>query len=228
MERIEYFKLQAKNLLRDFKTQFVDEENDGIYDYKPRFFDVNEIVLSFDVDEDEPFTLMNAQHIIARLAGFQKWTELIKASEAALEIGKLLLDNRDETGGIMTNIAPSVIVEDWENYYQDFLMSNGLETVNDETKLDVFKQGFLGRGVSEEDCIHNKTRGNAQRTQRKKLTKEYYLKNNPFGGSSWDTHVECLHCGERYLFNNAEVDELGLIVCPTEDCDGSMIDMMPV
>ena len=36
---------------------------------------------------------MNAQHIIAKLAGFNKWTELAKATETELQRSKLLFDN---------------------------------------------------------------------------------------------------------------------------------------
>ena len=42
MTPIAYFKLQAKNLNSDIKTQFFSDE-EGLLDYKPRFFDVNEI-----------------------------------------------------------------------------------------------------------------------------------------------------------------------------------------
>ncbi len=39
MEHIEYFKLQAKNLLKDYKTRFFDE-TEGIFDYQPNYFDI--------------------------------------------------------------------------------------------------------------------------------------------------------------------------------------------
>ena len=46
--------------------------------------------------------------IIAKLAGFNKWTELISASGPILEIGRLLILNRDaylKKIGIVTNIV---------------------------------------------------------------------------------------------------------------------------
>ena len=50
MDKIAYFKLQAKNLFRDFKTQTFDEE--GLTRYSPRFFkDIDDILLSYDVYE---------------------------------------------------------------------------------------------------------------------------------------------------------------------------------
>ena len=45
---------------------------------------------------EENFTLMKAQHLVANLAGFDKWAELLHASDDALELGKLLLDKRGE------------------------------------------------------------------------------------------------------------------------------------
>ena len=38
MDKIAYFKLQAKNLFRDFKTQTFDEE--GLTRYSPRFLKI--------------------------------------------------------------------------------------------------------------------------------------------------------------------------------------------
>ncbi len=59
MGKISYFKLQAKNLMRDFKTQQFDTE--GLTCYSPRFFeDIDDIILAFDVDETH-FTFR--QHI---------------------------------------------------------------------------------------------------------------------------------------------------------------------
>ncbi len=78
MTPIAYFKLQAKNLNRDIKTQFFNEE-DELLDYKPRFFDVNDIVVMYDLDEQDPKfkTLGKAQWIIAMILGLKSWHELI-------------------------------------------------------------------------------------------------------------------------------------------------------
>lgn len=97
--------------------------------------------MNFDIDEEGSFTLMNAQHVIAKLSGFYKWTELIKASSASLELGKLLLENRiayQEKLGLFTNMVESVIVADWKDYEQAYLSD-----ADDETKLKVFKEVFL-------------------------------------------------------------------------------------
>ena len=70
----------------------------------PKFFDVDALVTNFDIEEDN-FTLMNAQHIVARIARFEKWTMLLKASPSVLEMAKLLFDN-------MRKISS----EEWEFY----------------------------------------------------------------------------------------------------------------
>ena len=60
MAHIDFFKLQSKNLLKDFKTKYWDEKN-KVYKYNPKFFnDIDSIILNYNIYEDEPFSLMNA------------------------------------------------------------------------------------------------------------------------------------------------------------------------
>lgn len=90
MNNISYLKLQAKNLFHDIKLDFMqDDEN---YIFNPKFFDVNVIVTDFDVDCND-FSLMKAQHVIAKMTGFASWDELIKASDEVLEQRKAILEN---------------------------------------------------------------------------------------------------------------------------------------
>lgn len=90
MNTISYFKLQAKNLYHDIKLDFMqDDEN---YICAPRFFDVNAIIGAFDIDV-ENFSLMKAQHIIAKMVGMDSWKELISANDALLSEKKAQLDN---------------------------------------------------------------------------------------------------------------------------------------
>ena len=129
MKTIEYFKLQAKNLHKDFKTQkpYFDSSLGGnFFEYSPKFFDVDTLVTDFDIDENH-FSLMNAQHIIARLAGYEKWTEMLKASPPALELAKLLFDNMHKIRN-----------EEWEYYILDIENQNSIR-LDDEFKLDIFK-----------------------------------------------------------------------------------------
>lgn len=141
MTNIDFFKQQSKNFLKDYKTRVYDE-NEGFYEYSPRFFnDIEDILDKFHIGEEDSLTLMNAQHIIARLSGFYKWNELINASESALELGKLLLTNREEyqaRQGYFTNMVESMIVADWKMYENEHL-----KDFDDEEKLEVFKKVFL-------------------------------------------------------------------------------------
>jgi hypothetical protein len=132
MQTIEYFKLQAKNLYKDFKTQklyFDPTYGRDLYEYAPKFFDVEALLNDFDIDEDN-FTLMNAQHTIAKVIGFKKWTDMLKASPGALQLAKLLFDNLHK----ITN-------EEWEYYVLNVENENDI-ILDDEYKLEIFKTVF--------------------------------------------------------------------------------------
>lgn len=134
MKHVEYFKLQAKKLYKDFCTKRFNED-EGFYEYFPRYFnDIDEIVVSFDIDEDN-FSLMKAQHIIAYLAGFRKWSDILHASEARLELGVLLIEHRN-----------GCLLENWE-MYED----KNLKGWDDESKLDIFKIVMLGEPAINND-----------------------------------------------------------------------------
>ena len=129
MTNVGYFKRQAKLFLKDFRTQYFDEEAD-VFKYNPKFFtDIDGIIVSYDIDE-ENFSLMNAQHIISLIAGFESWNDLIHATEEKLELGKLLVENRDECANI---------VDDW-NMYLDI---NSFNDLDDNFKIAIFKEIFL-------------------------------------------------------------------------------------
>ena len=94
MEHIEYFKLQAKNLHKDFKTRFFNEEQ-KTYDYHPKFFDIGKIFIEFDIPDykdDFSFSLMNAQHVIAKIAKVNNWKELVALSKEEQRLAHRRLD----------------------------------------------------------------------------------------------------------------------------------------
>jgi len=133
MNHIEYFKLQAKNLFKDYKTQtsYIDDvDGNSYYKYAPKFFDIDQIVLDYDLDE-ENLSLMKIHHIFAQLLGFKKWADLSKASEAELELAKQLFDNQDK-----------IFLEDWKMYISGVEDDNNT-TFDSETRLEIFKQVFL-------------------------------------------------------------------------------------
>ncbi|MFW0778212.1 MAG: hypothetical protein ACN2B6_10905 [Rickettsiales bacterium] len=127
MKHIDFFKLQAKNLFKDYKTQFVTES--GIYDYKPKYFDINGIFVDFDWNE-ENLSLMKIQHLFAVLIGFESWADLANASEAELELAKLLFDNQHK-----------ISLDDWKMYIADAGQDNNT-TFDTESRIEIFKAVF--------------------------------------------------------------------------------------
>lgn len=103
---------------------------DYLYEYKPKYFDIDRIVLEYDLDE-ENFSPMNAQHVIAVMVGFRKWTDLVKASDAELELAKLLFDNQHK-----------IYIDDWQDYIAEAEDMNGI-SFDPEDRLEIFKQVFV-------------------------------------------------------------------------------------
>lgn len=137
MTHLEYFKLQAKNLFKDYKTKipYFDEViSDYLYEYNPQYFDIEDIIMSYDVDE-ENFSLMKAQHIIALIAGFDKWSDILKASEDELELAKLLFINQE-----------IIDAEEWKMYIFGVENDNNI-TFDPEMRLKLFKYVFLNEKI---------------------------------------------------------------------------------
>ncbi|NCT74903.1 MAG: hypothetical protein GXC78_10245 [Chitinophagaceae bacterium] len=135
MTHIEFFKLQAKNLFKDYKTKtsvFDKELNVYYYEYTPQYFDVAAIFLDYDVDEDN-FTLMNAQHLIAKIAGFFKWNDMVNANDHELELAKLLFDNQHK-----------VSADDWHMYLNMTQRDNKV-IFDSETRLEIFTMVFVNQ-----------------------------------------------------------------------------------
>lgn len=145
MTPVDYFKLQAKNLFRDYKTQYayqVDADGTKHYTYKPKFFDMDAIFLDFEDFDEEDFSLMKAQHLLATMLGFKKWSDLLNASPAALELAKLRFDNQDR-----------ISLEEWEEGVSDIEAEHNF-TFDDQGRLDYFKHGLSvpgGHGLFDKD-----------------------------------------------------------------------------
>ena len=137
MNTIDYFKLQAKNLLRDFKTKtpVLDKTTTVfLYEYTPKYFDVVMIICDFDIDE-ENFSLMNAQHVIAKIANFDNWASLLKASPAELELTKLLYDHQNR-----------IDLVGWHFYIADAQSMNEHE-LDTEIQIEIFKEVVIERDI---------------------------------------------------------------------------------
>ncbi|MDC6364695.1 MULTISPECIES: hypothetical protein [Flavobacteriaceae] len=132
MNTIDFFKLQSKNLHRDFKRRkpVSDKLNNAwLYEYEPKYFDVLLVMIDFNLDE-EKLSLMKAQHAIARMAGFEKWTALIKASEPDLKIAKILYENQHKVDLLM-----------WQFHLAEVEEMNQT-SFDSETKLAICEQAF--------------------------------------------------------------------------------------
>lgn len=139
MDHVTFFKLQAKNLHRDFKTRtkkFDELINVEIYEFSPRFFDVDEIVVSYDLSDEEieKLSLMKAQHFIAQFVGFFKWNSLISASADELELAKLIFDKQH----IISH-------EEWSDYICEAESTNRT-TFDTKARIAIFKEIFKEEG----------------------------------------------------------------------------------
>jgi hypothetical protein len=137
MNTIDYFKLQAKNLHKDFKSKikvFDPTTNKPQHEYTPRYFDIEMIISDFDIDENN-FTLMNAQHIIAKIANFKSWADLLKVSNPELQLAKLLYDYQNR-----------VDIYDWQNYIAESQKMNDIK-LDFEIQIEIFNQVVIEEDI---------------------------------------------------------------------------------
>ncbi|UAY53187.1 hypothetical protein [Ferruginibacter albus] len=137
MDAIEFFKQQAKNLHKDFKTQtpLVGKTSHGFqYEYSPKYFHIYDIISDFDIDENN-FRLMKAQHVIAKIANFDSWGNLIKASPSELELAKLLFEHQDK-----------IDLLSWQFYIADAQAMNKDE-LDAEIQVEIFKQVVVENNI---------------------------------------------------------------------------------
>ncbi|MBX3521202.1 MAG: hypothetical protein KF835_14415 [Xanthobacteraceae bacterium] len=146
MRSIDFIKLQAKNLFRDYKTQ--TSHDDAVlgksYAYDPKHFDIGKVLSDYKHilkacrwDEGN-LTLMNIQHVFANMRGFEKWADFVKAFEAEPELEKLLFDNQEKL---------SVDAWRWQVSTKEHYKKASLTT---DERLAMLKEYFLhaNKGVS--------------------------------------------------------------------------------
>lgn len=78
MTHIDFFKKQAKLLLKDWKQR--EQEHFS--------FNVKELFYIYDIDPHEQPTLMKAQHLLALAMGRKSWSDLINDTKDNLEYTK--------------------------------------------------------------------------------------------------------------------------------------------
>ena len=192
---------------------------------------------------------MNAQHVIAQLAGFSNWSALLNATKAELEFAHLLYDN-----------AHKISLEEWDWYIADTESMNHT-TFNNETKLEIFRQVFLNSDEHRSDFVPyridleekwNSISVNLTQNNNNLNFEEMYIELNEQEkmaaikdhqeqglGFQLEEIVECLHCGDRYKYRDVKAirmnlqyrsdDDFDQIVCKNfPKCNGSIIDLMPI
>lgn len=111
MSRIEFFKQESKNLLKDWKTQTTTTGSDGIisYHYDSKFYNIDDLFKSLnwnDKDRQQKI-LARSQHAISQIVGFKNWNNLITADETELEKAEKLLRTLKEKTELSKLIARS-------------------------------------------------------------------------------------------------------------------------
>lgn len=93
MTHLEYFKFQAKNLLHDRKYFLKNDVTPELKE-KSKFFGHDLYLTSTFLCETE-FPLARAQHYVAKLADFSKWSDLAASSEVELLLARIIYDGID-------------------------------------------------------------------------------------------------------------------------------------
>lgn len=93
MKNIDYFKLCAKNLHRDYTAEFGPKSPEDCSGRScARFFDIDAIAMEYDLNPDDELTLMQAQHVIAKMVGMHSWADLINQSDSEIARLRQMLD----------------------------------------------------------------------------------------------------------------------------------------
>ena len=210
MKNIDFFKQQAKNLYKDFKNKTsVHFPQDAEF-----------LVMEYGFDESK-FSLMNAQHIVAQMVGFNKWHDLANATEKELEVAKLLYDNQDY-----------IDITEWNDYLDMLRIEYNVE-LDAETKLHILNERWLNP---------EEINQSADIDWYRELTPQEQAEESTTSDDADDEIVECLHCGERYPMKEAKLVKVKeefrnelmsngetIVVCKNyPKCDGEIYDLIPV
>ncbi len=99
MSHIDFFKNQAKLLLKDWKQR--KQEHFA--------FNIKELFFYYNVDPRTEPSLMRAQHLLAQTLGRKSWSELINDSEDKLAYTKnAFIENQREAQNIINIEVPQI------------------------------------------------------------------------------------------------------------------------
>lgn len=155
MTHIEFFKLQAKNLLHDWKeykengltpelkrkSKFLAHSLDLIY---------SNMLCDLSLNGVWPSSLARAQHYIAKAAGFNKWAELVNTDEKHLELARVIFQGIncprqfDQWRDFKWNsLYEEVTVEKQIQFAKLFFARHG-EDFKEKTEQISFEDSFTG------------------------------------------------------------------------------------
>lgn len=220
MSNLDFFHNQAKNFLKDWKTQKQTVESDGYisYHYDWKFYDVGDLFFYYEFDDkdEQDIKLARAQHLIAKMVGFKKWDDLIHASETELQLAELLL----------RRFKTAQDVQDWE----ETLNFTGIEQYGVEAVLDYARQYYE---LGDRKEILNLPSDKITILSGKPRTNEinnFDDKHNPAGSLRKDSTVFCTHCRKTFDFKQSKVikdndNNLTMVVCKNyPNCRGTYLD----
>ena len=220
MSNLEFFKKEAKNLLKDWQTQTQTVESDGFisYHYDWKFYDVGDLFFYYefsDKDEQE-IILARAQHLIAKMVGFKKWDELIHATPVELELAELLLRRFKDSSDI----------QDWE----ETLAFTGVAQYGPEAVFEYARQYYqLGDSKEIVGLPIDKVTVLSGKLKSAEINK-FDDAHNPDGILRKHSDVYCLHCRKAFKFTQSKVirdneKNLTMVVCKNyPNCRGTYLD----
>ena len=220
MSNIEFFKKQARNLLKDWQTQTKIIDNDGFisYHYDWKFYDVGDLFFYYEFDDkdEQDIKLARAQHLIAKMVGFKKWNDLIHASETKLELSELLL----------RRFKNSQDVQEWE----ETVAFTGIEQHGPEAVLDYARQYYRLGDAQEIVYLPTDKITILSGKLRSAALNQFDDEHNPAGTLRKDSVVFCPHCRKAFDFKQSKIikhneQDLTMVVCKNfPKCKGTYLD----
>ena len=139
MTTIDYYKQQAKLLLKDYNLFKENNfnQNEAMFDEPQEHFDVHNVFSKVNRQTDEDITLMNAQHIIAKISDFKDWNDVLHSSEAQREIGAFKLNAYKI--GMDPNIIDAANTLVYSELFAEYVDDEGDVNYTDEEELEMWK-----------------------------------------------------------------------------------------
>ncbi len=144
MTTIDYYKQQAKLLLKDYNLFKENNfsQNETMFNEPQEHFDIHNVFSKANKQTDEDITLMNAQHIIAKISDFKDWNDVLHSSEAQREIGAFKINaykigmNPDMIDAAKTLVSSELFAE--------YIDDEGDVNYTDEEELEMWKYVLKG------------------------------------------------------------------------------------